>query len=98
MLGIYKYCCDCCYGEISGIFIADSEEVKSVIGKGMRMGDVLGKYSDVEIEFYKEDFTLVTEDKKVIDIFQDLNMESGYNVIFLYQCYVEDNNIEDDGF
>ena len=84
MLGIYKYYCDCYYGDISGIFVADSDDVKAAIGHGLYLGEVLGKHSQVEIELCEEDFTLVTEDQDIVRIFEDLNMSSGYDVILLY--------------
>ena len=47
MKNLYQFYTDCYYGCVEGTFIAEDDDVKSLIGKEVYFGEILGKYSDV---------------------------------------------------
>lgn len=67
MKNLYKFYWDCRNGELSGLFIADEKEVKSLIGKEVYFGEVLGKYSDVYGVIEKGEITKIKASKEFID-------------------------------
>lgn len=66
-------------GEIEGLFVAPVEWVEKSIGCEANFGEAMGKHSDVRGVLSKEDFTLITSDPKVVEIFKEYNLSSGYN-------------------
>jgi len=56
-------------GILSGVFVADTEEVEKLLGTEIYFGEVLGKHSVV----------LVTKDKEVVALFEEYDLESGIN-------------------
>lgn len=78
--GIYKMSLYCGrMGDLNGIFIAKKEDVKNLIGKEVYFGEVLGKHSEVVWNFEEKDLEFVTDDEKVIELFEKHNLTSGYN-------------------
>lgn len=71
MKKLYKFSQDWTYGKIEGIFIADSDQVKSIIGKEIYFGEVLGKYSECSSTLEKKDFKIISSDPKVIKFFEE---------------------------
>ncbi len=53
-------------GDIESLFIADSEQVKVVMGMTVYFGEVLGKHSDVSGTLDPEDLTVITQEPGVI--------------------------------
>jgi hypothetical protein len=85
MEGIYSFCWVCGrMGSLEGIFVADAEEVKKIIGKRIYFGEVLGKHSEVEGVIEEEDITLKTTDQDFIAKFEEYNLSSGYNPLDYY--------------
>ena len=51
MRHIYRFSADCGRnGCLSGVFVADHEDVAKLIGRTVYFGEVLGKHSDVSVE------------------------------------------------
>lgn len=88
MKGIYSFKWDCGrMGDLTGMFVADSADVKNIIGKRVYFGDVLGKHSDVEGTVKSVDFTLETDDQEFIAKFEDIfgeDFATGYNPLDYY--------------
>lgn len=79
-LGIYKFHWDCGrQGEVAGIFVASEKDVKSIIGKDVYFGEILGKHSEVYGTIEKGDITLLTDNEEVVKVILDYGLENGYN-------------------
>lgn len=86
--GIYRFLWDCGrMGEVKSIFVADSKDVEDAIGKNIYFGEILGKHSDVNGILEAGEIKLVTEDEHTVKMFEDFNLECGYNPLY---------NIEDE--
>lgn len=82
MKGIYKFEWDFSYGILSGIFIADSEDINLLENNKivLNFGEVLGKHSRVnEVNLDPGDFIKLTEDQDLVAAFESNNMFCGYN-------------------
>lgn len=80
MKAIYRFKCDCGrMGKLEGIFIADSTDVKNLIGSSVNFGEVLGKHSEVCGEIEEHEIELVTDDEKCVEMFEFFNLATGYN-------------------
>lgn len=66
-------------GTVTGLFVADSEEVEKAIGERVYFGEILGKHSEVYGDLEEGDITLVSENPEVIKVFIDEEISSGYN-------------------
>lgn len=89
MKAIYKMNIDCGrMGDLEGVFIADTDEIKALIGKSIYFGEVLGKHSDIVITLTTSDVTEKSRDQafiaKVEDIFGDGTI-SGFNPLDYYE-------------
>jgi hypothetical protein len=88
MKGIYEYFLD--YGrsgDLSGIFVADSEDVAKLTGKDIYFGEILGKHSEVTARIDEGDIELKTDDQAFIAQFEAIlgeNYESGTNPLSYY--------------
>jgi hypothetical protein len=87
-------------GNLSGIFIADTEDIKILVEHeiSISFGEVLGKHSDVRGYLEQREIEMITDDEKVISIFREYNLSSGYNP-FHYPVdysYKEQRNWKDD--
>lgn len=67
MQAMYSFYVNLYYGELQGLFLADTETVKDCIGKTMVFGEVLGKHSEVEFDLEEDMLTLITSDPKEIE-------------------------------
>lgn len=95
MKGLYKIEADCCYGTLSGLFIADIDKINCLLKHDIVIdfGEVLGKYS--EIEFSVNDYiTLISDDENIIKIVEDNKLEIGYNP--LKETVYETNDLDND--
>jgi hypothetical protein len=83
MKGLYSFFWDCGrMGEVSGTFIADSEEVAKAIGKSVYFGEILGKHSEVFGTLDEGDIELKTDNQEFITMFESIlgeNWSTGYN-------------------
>ena len=80
MKGVYKFYWNCGRsGSLEGIFVADSEEVASAVGKKVYFGEVLGKHSEVYGALEEGDLTLITEEQNIVELFETHDIQSGWN-------------------
>lgn len=79
-------------GSLEGIFTADIKDVEELIdsGKEVYFGEVLGKHSEIFGSIDKEEITLITTDEKVIKIFEEYDLSSGFNPF----DYIDDDEEE----
>lgn len=91
MKKVYAFFWDCHRsGTLNGMFVADDNDVKSAIGKDVYFGEVLGKHSDVYGDLEEKDFTVLSEDPKIIEFIE--NFPSGYNPL----NYLQEEELEDE--
>lgn len=92
---IYAFNWDCGrMGNLEGIFVADQEEVKKLIGKEIYFGEVLGKHSEIYGNLDDEDLKVLTTDQEFITKFIEIMGEgtvSGYNPLDYYEEDEEDD-------
>lgn len=88
---LYKFYWDCAYGKLDGLFLADPDQVKKVIGKTIYFGDVLGKHSDVYGTLDDDSLTLISDNAELLfeDLFDDDTL-CGYNPIEWWEENHED--------
>ena len=80
MTKLYKFRWDCGrQGHVDGVFTAEEDEVKSTIGKRIYFGEILGKHSEIFGWLDKEDIEMLSDDPKVVDIFETKVGPFGYN-------------------
>lgn len=80
MKGIYEFYWDCGrMGDVSGTFIADSEDVKKAIGKHIYFGEILGKHSEVYGNLDEGDIEMKTQDQSFIAKFEEIMGEGWSN-------------------
>jgi hypothetical protein len=80
MKAIYKFYWDCGrQGYLSGIFVADKNEVENAIGQRLYFGEVLGKHSEVYGELEASDLEMVSDSPSDIEVFERLDLTSGRN-------------------
>ena len=85
MKGLYRFWWDCYRsGVLEGVFLAEPEDIERVIGKEVYFGEVLGKHSEVYGTVDEKDIELITDNQEVVKIFEDYNLEFGYNPIVYY--------------
>lgn len=74
-------------GDLEGLFIAKEEDVKSIIGKEVDFGEVLGKHSWVQAEMEESMFEVIDVPEEVVKILLDKVGEdiSGYNPLSYYE-------------
>lgn len=78
MLGLYRFYWDCRrQGELAGLCILDSELIEKSEGTDVYFGEVLGKHSEVQGTIETSDFSLLTDDPKVIEILQPFASRNG---------------------
>ncbi len=88
MKGIYKFKCDLRYANLSGIFVAQSEEIEALDNLSLYFGEAAGKHSEVILDRDDYDLTLISEDPEVIKVFLDNKMTTGYNPL----DYIEESD------
>lgn len=99
MKALYKMICRCGrMGDLEGIFVAEKEDVKILVEEGIEVyfGEVLGKHSDICGSIEAKELAEVTDDPKVIEIFEQYNLSSGYNPFeYSVSNYYIDEDSED---
>lgn len=80
MKGVYRFNFDAGRnGSLTGIFVADDEAVRSVIGSEAYFGEVLGKHSEIQGTIEADHITLVTQDQEFATKFEALGCETGFS-------------------
>lgn len=82
MKAIYKLNLDCGReGSLYGIFIANKEYVDVLVNNDIEVyfGEILGKHSDISLTINDTDIELITDDVKVIDMFEEYELSTGIN-------------------
>ncbi len=80
MKGIYRLNVDCGrMGDVEGIFVADSEDVKGIMGKEIYFGEVLGKHSEIVAEMNLSTIILLTDAKEAVDVVEQYDLSAGFN-------------------
>ena len=54
-------------GDVTGLFVADAEEIENAIGMRVYFGEILGKHSEVYGELEEDDIEVISEDQEKID-------------------------------
>ena len=87
MKGVYKLNIDCGRnGTLEGLFIAESQHVRKIIGTDLHFGEALGRHSAVIIKLEESQVKLITEDPKIVSVVEKYNLESGYNPFEYWRC------------
>lgn len=78
---LYRFRADCGrMGYLSGVFVQTEKNLKKLIGKTAYFGEVLGKYSAIEITIKQDHFELLTADRNFIDQAEKYKLvPNGYN-------------------
>lgn len=86
-------------GDLEGIFVADTEDVKYLVDKKISVyfGEVLGKHSEVTGCVDKKEIKKITTDKNVIKVFEDHDLECGYNPFGYTLCECETDDVPENG-
>lgn len=80
MKKLYKFFWDCGrQGDLTGTFVATTEEVDKAIGKAVYFGEVLGKHSEIYGTLDEKDLKVLTDDQDFIEKFEKLVGNVGRN-------------------
>lgn len=85
-------------GVVESLFIADEEDVRKIIGKTVRFGEILGKHSYVICDIEKKHFEVLTDDQEFINKFVEImgnGTISGYNPIEYWEYNREEDEDDD---
>ena len=68
-------------GSLEGVFVADVDDVKCLVDNGIEVyfGEALGKHSEVYCNLTECDLTKTTDNPLAVKIFEENDLESGYN-------------------
>lgn len=53
-------------GHVDGMFVCDKEELGKLYNRKIYFGEILGKHSDVRLDFTEDDFVIHTDDQEFI--------------------------------
>jgi hypothetical protein len=97
MKGIYKFDADFGrMGDLSGVFVATDAEIEEIIGNEIYFGEVLGKHSEVFLTVEEDNFTLITNDEKFIEMFEQYGLENGHNPFDHFEGEEDDEDEDSD--
>ncbi len=83
-------------GDLEGLFLATEEDVKSLIGKTVWFGEVLGKHSDIYGDISPRDIKeLHVEPATISDLAQHGPTLSGHNPFDYYEEEEDDDGEEE---
>lgn len=88
MRKLWKFDWNGCYALIGGIFKATDDEVESIIGKELYLGEVEGKHSDVYGTIERDEITLISDNPVVVEAVPTF----GYDPV----AYIRDQEQEDE--
>lgn len=71
---LYQFQWDNDYAFIGGLFVATPEEIEDLIGKHLYLGDMEGKYSEVEGTVEESDITLISTNPVVVETIGDFGI------------------------
>lgn len=94
MKTLYEFYVDCGrMGDLEGLFIADPEDVKRIMGEKIYFGEVLGKHSEIVAVMQEKMFVVKSEDQDFITKLEDLlgTSISGFNPFDKF----EDEDVDD---
>lgn len=74
MKKLWKFEWDSDYAFIGGLFVATDEEVQSLIGKEIYIGEYEGKHSEVYGTVEKDEITLVSDNPIVVESVGDFGI------------------------
>lgn len=95
MKGVYRFQFDAGRnGMLHGLFVADDEEIKALMGRHLYFGEVLGKHSEIQGPLEDSDVKLVTQDKTFVKMFEELGCATGFSP---WDGLPEDEDEDDDG-
>lgn len=87
-------------GTLEGLFVATEEQLAKCLGKEIYLGEVLGKHSEVSVNFNREDFVVRSEDQefinKLIQVMGSYDI-AGYNPIVVYLDLLADDHYDEEG-
>jgi len=87
MTNLYKFSLDCgSMGALTGVFIAEPEQIEKIMGKEIYFGEVLGKHSEISAEMEPDMFKILTDNKQFISDFHDYGCSCGINPLH----YIDD--------
>ena len=66
-------------GMLHGIFVADDKEIKTMMGRHLYFGEVLGKHSEIQGPLEEGDIELVTQDETFVKMFEALGCATGFS-------------------
>lgn len=81
---LYRFYWDCGrMGDLEGLFIADPDRVKAMLGLRVYFGEVLGKHSEIYGTLTEDDLTVISKDQDKIEWLANLlgTTVSGWNPI-----------------
>jgi len=64
---------------LEGLFIADNEELKKVMGKTVPLSKYLPKYAGLIVKLGAKDFQPITSNESAIKVFDYFKLETGFN-------------------
>jgi len=70
-------------GDLEGVFVADTEDVKSKMGEDIHFGEVLGKHSEIYGVLEEKDLEVLSTDQEFIQQFQEIVGEVEHNPLTL---------------
>jgi len=86
---IYKFEADLGrMGELNGVFVTTDDDIKTLVENEtyVNFGEALGKHSEVGFNMKSEMFKRVTDNEDFIILFEEYNLENGYNPFdYLYE-------------
>lgn len=94
MQGVYKFQFDGGRGgSLHGLFVAEDEDVKAVIGREAHFGEVLGKHSEVQGPIEESDIKLLTQDQEFVKKFLEYGCAVGFSP---WDGLTDDEDADDD--
>lgn len=95
MKAIYKFESDCGrMGTLYGLFVAEKDDVANLIASEYEIyfGEVLGKHSQIYGIIYDTEIKIITDEQDIVNRFQVLDMEIGFNPVEMWKEQKEGNN------
>lgn len=81
MKKLYRFYEDCGrMGSLSGVFVREEQDVATLLGKEIWLGEVLGKHSDISVTIDKDSIKELTDDQSFIEKFEEFRCASGIDL------------------
>ena len=80
MIGIYRF--KWSYEDkikLEGLFMADSDVLKKIVGKTIRIDQYVPKYAGILLKLKEDQFSPVTSNASAIKVFEYFKLENGFN-------------------